>query len=62
MEVTLQCSLLRGDSAQVFPDFDELRGVVLFSLWWVFQLEERDTGAFRRAGGGGRSAFQKPWC
>lgn len=38
MEGTLQCSLLRGDSAQVFPDFDELRGVVLFSLWWVFQL------------------------
>lgn len=61
MEGTLQCSLLRGDSAQVFPDFDELRGVVLFSLWWVFQLEERDTGAFGRAGGG-RSAFQKPWC
>lgn len=61
MEGTLQCSLLRGDSAQVFPDFDELRGVVLFSLWWVFQLEERDTGAFERAGVGD-SSFQKPWC
>lgn len=67
MEVTLQCSLLRGDSAQVFPDFDELRGVVLFSLWWVFQLEERDTGAFRRAGGGGAPLFKSrgvepcPW-
>lgn len=41
MEETLQCSLFAGqggDSAQVFPDFDELRGMVLFSLWWVFQL------------------------
>lgn len=40
-EGTLQSSLFagqRGDSAQVFPDFDELRGVVLFSLRWVFQL------------------------
>ena len=25
--------------------------MVLFSLWWVFQLEERDTSAFGRAGG-----------
>lgn len=46
MEETLQCSLFAGqggDSAQVFPDFDELRGMVLFSLWWVFQLEQRNT-------------------
>lgn len=53
-EGTLQSSLFagqRGDSAQVFPDFDELRGVVLFSVRWVFQLEERDTrGEFGRAG------------
>lgn len=44
MEGTLQRSLFAGqcgDSAQVFSDFDELRGVVLISLWWVFQLEQR---------------------
>jgi hypothetical protein len=39
----LQCSLFTGqssDSAQIFPDFDKLRGVVLFLFWGFFQLKE----------------------
>lgn len=65
MERVLQCSLLDGqcgDSAKVFPDFDELRGVVLVSLWWVFQLEWRNTRSeFGRVGsrGGGRVSILK---
>lgn len=30
-----------GDPPQVFPDFNEFRGVVLFLFWWLFQLKER---------------------
>lgn len=31
----------RGDSPQVFPDFDKFGGVFLFLFWWFFQLKER---------------------
>lgn len=31
----------RGNSPQVFPDFNEFRGVVLFLFWWFFQLKDR---------------------
>lgn len=31
----------RGDSSQVFPDFNKFRGMVLFFFWWFFQLTER---------------------
>lgn len=31
----------RGDSPQVFPDFNEFRGMVLFLFRWFFQLKER---------------------
>lgn len=40
----LQHSLFTGrwrDSPQVFPDFNEFGGVVLFLFWWFFQLKER---------------------
>lgn len=30
-----------GDPPQVFPDFNEFRGMVLFLFWWLFQLKER---------------------
>lgn len=31
-----------GDSPQVFPDFNKLRGMVLFLFWWFLQLKERE--------------------
>lgn len=33
--------------------------MVLFSLWWIFQLKERDMGAFERAWVGGGLLFSK---
>lgn len=31
----------RGDSPQVFPDFNKFRGMVFFLFWHFFQLKER---------------------
>lgn len=42
--LALQGSLFtgyRGDSPQVFPNFDKFGGMVLFLFWWIFQLKER---------------------
>lgn len=39
--LALQGSLFtgyRGDSPQVFPNFDKFGGMVLFLFWWIFQL------------------------
>ena len=36
------CTGQSGDSPQVFPDFNEFRGMVLFLFWWFLQLKERE--------------------